>query len=74
MRILGASLVDWQTGGPQMTFAHLLGVKMTSPNAYRWRGRVFDGGRAVGTRNFQVTSDEAGSTGACANFARSVLP
>ena len=35
---------------------------------------VFDGGRAVGTRNYQVTSDEAGSTGACSNFARSVLP
>lgn len=35
---------------------------------------VFDGGKAVGTRRYQVTSEEAGGTGECAKFARSVLP
>jgi hypothetical protein len=35
---------------------------------------VFESGKAIGTRNYQVTAQEAGSTGECSKFARSVLP
>lgn len=35
---------------------------------------VFESGKAIGTRNYQVTSEEAGTTGECSKFARSVLP